>query len=568
MMKRILILTCDLIGEKMAGPAIRVLETARILSQVHNVVIGCPEISGSLPDLPENVTVEPYGSTPRWAELDDYHGIILPGSMKVDAHIETPVLVDLYDPYILSNLSRTDKSESVQHQELLILKSNIQRGDFFVCASDRQRNFWLGLMAAEGRLNVAQFQADPHLRKLIDIAPFGIPGDRPETPGNLQFPGHPDAFKLVWAGGIWDWFDPLTLIHAVSQLNQKNIPVTLFFMGTQHPNPRMTQMSMVNRARELARELSLLDQSVFFGDWIPYDRRGEVLSAADAGVSTHFPHLETHFSFRTRILDYIWACKPYICTRGDAFADLAENRQIGWAVEPENIDALETAIASLVSDRNRYQACIDNLRTVAEEMCWQNVLKPIIQFCENPQRSPDRERPGTITQDNAVFASGCETSSASAGEILGLGIEQTIPCQQSGLCRIDLKLATYDRLNSGVATLELKTTGGFVISVISFDVRTVEDNEWKSFCFGPLPILPDQRLILSLVHHGASPGNAFTVWMDTDCENSEFIHNGVTCPGSINYRLYTMPYSHSDVSSLALPGSANLLRKVRQWLKR
>lgn len=46
---------------------------------------------------------------------------------------------------------------------------------------------------------------------------------------------------------------------------------------------------------------------------------------ADAGVSTHMSHVETTFSFRTRILDYLWAGRPpMVVTEGDSFAELVE----------------------------------------------------------------------------------------------------------------------------------------------------------------------------------------------------------------------------------------------------
>ena len=41
---------------------------------------------------------------------------------------------------------------------------------------------------------------------------------------------------------------------------------------------------------------------------IPY------LTEADAGVSTHHEHIETTYSFRTRILDYLWASLPIVAT--------------------------------------------------------------------------------------------------------------------------------------------------------------------------------------------------------------------------------------------------------------
>ena len=35
------------------------------------------------------------------------------------------------------------------------------RGDFFVCASERQRDYWLGMLAAEGRITPTRTPTTP-----------------------------------------------------------------------------------------------------------------------------------------------------------------------------------------------------------------------------------------------------------------------------------------------------------------------------------------------------------------------------------------------------------------------
>src|SRR6185436_9947916 len=96
--------------------------------------------------------------------------------------------------------------------------------------------------------------------------------------------------------------------------------VRLFFMGVKHPNPDVPEMAAVTRSRNLATELGINGSVVFFNEaWVPYERRGDYLLEADLGVSTHFQHVETTFSFRTRILDYLWAGLPIVSTRGDSF---------------------------------------------------------------------------------------------------------------------------------------------------------------------------------------------------------------------------------------------------------
>ena len=55
-------------------------------------------------------------------------------------------------------------------------------------------------------------------------------------------------------------------------------------------------------------------------------------------------HLETRFSFRTRMLDYLWATLPIVCTRGDHFAELVEREGLGLTVPYGDPEALAAAI--------------------------------------------------------------------------------------------------------------------------------------------------------------------------------------------------------------------------------
>lgn len=564
-MRKILVLTGDMIGRRMAGPAIRAFEMARILSAEHSVVLSCPAVNENRPDVPESLTITTFGNEPAWDRMDTFDAVILPGSMHVDAHIAPPVVVDLYDPYILSSLPRTDKSSEKQLEELLDLKRNLQRGDYFVCASERQRDFWLGMLASEGRINVTQFQSDPHMEHLIGLAPFGIDEHPPET-GDWLLPGNPDAFWLVWAGGIWDWFDPLTLIHAVHTVNQQTgheRPVCLYFMGTQHPNPNMTNMAMADRARHLADDLNMTQRSVFFGEWIPYEQRGAVLRSAHAGVSCHYPHLETRFSFRTRILDYVWARIPFLCTDGDVFGEICRERETGIAIAPESVDEWSEAILRLMTDTQFYSRCRDNLDVLAKQMTWKNVLSDVTAFCRAPHRASDADRtPFTVTTEKYIYAGGCETAVEPAGEILNRGLIQHIAIPGGGLNRMDLKLATYGRRNNGVGVLDVLTADRKSLVRIPFDLESVVDNHWRSFILGTIPVKPGDRIILHLTAWGTEPGNTITVWVDPGVENMEYRINNRIRPGSINFRMYRESGSvHTPVTIGRTAG------RFRSWLR-
>ena len=130
-----------------------------------------------------------------------------------------------------------------------------------ICASERQRDYWLGWLHAQKRINPHTYRQDPTLRKLIDVIPFGLPAEPLVATQRVLKGVHPGIgegdYLLLWSGGLWDWLDPLTLIRSVGQLAPRYPALKLYFMGTHHPNPLVTGMSMPEKAVQLSQELGL-----------------------------------------------------------------------------------------------------------------------------------------------------------------------------------------------------------------------------------------------------------------------------------------------------------------------
>jgi hypothetical protein len=122
---------------------------------------------------------------------------------------------------------------------------------------------------------------------------------------------------------------------------------------------------------------------------VAYEDRQNYLLEADVGVSTHLDHVETAFSFRTRILDYFWAGLPVVATGGDALADLIETRSLGLTVPPSDVAALEEALFRLLDDEEFANLCRKNIDGIAGQFTWTKVLDPLIRFCREPHRAPD-----------------------------------------------------------------------------------------------------------------------------------------------------------------------------------
>ncbi|MFP5327114.1 MAG: glycosyltransferase family 4 protein, partial [Acidimicrobiia bacterium] len=399
--RRILVVTADALTPRMAGPAIRAWQIASALSEEHEVQLATTSSRCEITSPSFTVVAasdEDLRLLEDWCDVIVLQGWILEGRPYLRDSRKVMV-VDVYDPLHLEQLEQArDEADSVRRAAVrnatAVLNDQLTRGDFFICASAKQRDFWLGQMSALGRINPLTYDESETLDSLISVVPFGVPDDPPVATRRAlkgQVPGiAEDDEVILWGGGIYNWFDPLTLIDAVGRLRERRPKVRLFFMGLKHPNPDVAEMRMAVSARERADDLGLTDTHVFFNEsWVPYEERHEYLLDADIGVSTHLDHVETAFSFRTRILDYIWAALPIVATTGDAFAELIEREGVGITVPPEDAEALEEALFRLLDDGEFAAMCRKNLESLRPSFAWSQVLRPLVEFCRSPRRAPD-----------------------------------------------------------------------------------------------------------------------------------------------------------------------------------
>jgi len=400
---RVLVITGDPIGAKMAGPAIRAWHIAQELSSVATVTL--VSLSGHEPvDAPfELRTVRPYDDR-AMSKLEKSADVIVFQGDAMDVfdsiRDSTKVIVaDVYDPMHLEQLEqgREQGPEGWTRQvqgATDILNEQLGRADFLMCASERQKHFYLGQLAALGRLTPATYVDDPDFSKLISVVPFGLEERFPPASGAAMrgvVPGiGPDDKILLWSGGLYNWFDPLTLIRAVAVAATRHDDLRLFFLGTRNPNPAVPEMGIVAESRALAAELGVLGTSVFFNDsWVDYADRHNYLAEANVGVSTHFDHVETTFSFRTRILDYLWASLPMVVTRGDHFADLIEREGLGIAVDAEDVDGLAAALESMLYEPGKAESSSRAVAAVRQRFVWSHALEPLVDFVRRPRHAAD-----------------------------------------------------------------------------------------------------------------------------------------------------------------------------------
>jgi glycosyltransferase involved in cell wall biosynthesis len=399
---RVLVLTFDPLTEAMAGPAIRAWHLARVLAPRFDVTLATT-VEGSTPIHRSMRVVSVAHDAPRLAALAEESDVVFAPTSVVRRHPEVasravPLVIDMYIPTHLENLERGGRVEeqyeqAVSHQ-VAVINDDLARGDFFLCASERQRDFWLGALSRAGRVNPATYDDDPTLRRLIDVVPFGLPSEPPVAAGPVlrrHFPaiGEGDPV-VVWGGGVYDWLDPLSLVRAVDRVRHRIPDVRLVFLGMANPNPDIIEMARAIELRSLSNELGLTGVTVFFNDeWVPYHMWGSYLLDADVAVSMHFDNLETRFSFRTRILDYLWARRPMILTSGDPLGDLVAARGLGITVGPGDVDAISAALVRLLV-HGLPQA---DFEPMLAQFQWPTVAQPLVHWVGTARRAPDAVGP-------------------------------------------------------------------------------------------------------------------------------------------------------------------------------
>ena len=198
---------------------------------------------------------------------------------------------------------------------------------------------------------------------------------------------------LLWGGGLWPWLDPVSAIDAVAQVIDTHPTVRLIFPGTRHPNPIMAGMPTKNaEAMDRAQELGLIDQHVFFGDWVAYADWPSLLLECDLALSLHFDSIETQLAFRSRVLDYIWAGLPIVATRGDATSELVKEHGLGLVVEYQDSREIAAAIVRLLDEPAAARA--PQFVHARSLYTWENAAQPLLHFCHHPLRSAARASAG------------------------------------------------------------------------------------------------------------------------------------------------------------------------------
>lgn len=408
---KLLIISQDVINDYLAGPGLRYIKIATYLEPEINITLAAPQ--GTDPGIPHVdffIYKDSIANLKRAVKIADV--ILISGGMLTQfpflVKSKARLVIDLYDPMLLENMYYfKDESPSQQAErngkEVDTLNVLAQAGDYFICGSERQRDFWLGVLAANGRINPQSISRDPELRDMIDVVGMGIPSKEPDQKPILKgiHPHVPmDARVVLWGGGIWNWLDPLTLIKAWPSVIASIPNARLVFLGTKHPNTAVPQHEMAQKAIDLASRMGELDKSILFFEWLSIQDREALLCEADVGVVCQPCSIETRYALRTRVLDYFWVQLPVVTSEGDVLSEEIKEHGVGRVVPAGDEHALAEALIDVL-DHPRDEVT-RQYQVLNEKYRWANQVLPLKTYClaqagrgEHPKRRiPDQMRFG------------------------------------------------------------------------------------------------------------------------------------------------------------------------------
>ena len=246
------------------------------------------------------------------------------------------------------------------------------------------------------------YDLGPDLSGLVAVVPFGTPAAAvvragPAAPARTH--ARPDRRRRGARLG-WRHLRVVRPRHAVAgggPARARRPPGSGCSSWAQPTRSRAVRTA-ASAAREPRHGAGADPGTVCFADgWVPYDERDGWLAAADIGVSTHHEHVETEFSFRTRVVDYLWAGLPVVSTGGDELAERVTAAGAGATVPAGDVEALIEALRPLAEDAERRATMGRRAAELGAELAWSRVAAPLAEFCARPAAGagpgPRRGRP-------------------------------------------------------------------------------------------------------------------------------------------------------------------------------
>lgn len=300
-------------------------------------------------------------------EKPDVIVVMRPMHLKWIEQHDIPVAVDLAGP---GAIEQETLSGNIDARFIYLPQKlrGIMGGDFFTCAGYRQRYYFMAFFLMAG---VALEDLDVH------PMPHAMPSDMPPRPVP-----DPDRKSLVFSGGFYPWFNPIPPLSAAAKALLETRSGYLDFYGSSH----QTTDTDARTFNEFRAEMEQNPRVTFHG-YVPREDILDIYSRSYAAIELMLRNAERELAFTTRTVEFLWAGLPVIYSDYQELSDLIRDYGAGWVVSPTDSEAVSALIHRIMDNPDEVAEASRNAqRLVSEKLTYEEVIKPLAEFCKNPWR--------------------------------------------------------------------------------------------------------------------------------------------------------------------------------------
>jgi glycosyltransferase involved in cell wall biosynthesis len=288
---------------------------------------------------------------------------------NIDDHVQ--LILDAYVPIYIEVSARDSDDITTEYMNYMAgiegFNKVLKRGDFFLSANPAQDMFYSGVLSALGIINPRSYR-----QNRILTTPFGIHRTAIDSQSNpyKALGINKDDFVVLWFGGIYPWFRISEYLDTIQDLS-KDKKIKFVFVGGKNPfNPNPDLARQYDKAVSFAKQSKLIDHQIFFVDWVDFDTRIDWFRNADVVVSLNQPGDENKFSWRTRVMDFVWGEVAIITNGTDPLSEeLIAGNAAGRINSLTKQDILE-AIISLRDNPKKLLEYKNNILAIKEKYYW------------------------------------------------------------------------------------------------------------------------------------------------------------------------------------------------------
>jgi glycosyltransferase involved in cell wall biosynthesis len=286
------------------------------------------------------------------------------------------LVLDCYVPIFIEISARDsdDKAGELRGYLHEIKRFNhvLERGDFFLCANEPQKHMYAGILGSLGVINPYSYR-----QHRVLVVPFGVETESISKATQQKSPyevAKSKDFVLLWFGGLYPWFNFEPLIDAVKELSS-NPRFKFYLVGGKNPyNSHPDFVKQYEYVYKKFSEYGLVGKSVFFVDWIDFDDRIRWYVHADLVISINSPGEENVYSWRTRVMDYLWGELPMMSNGGDPLSDELLTKNAAVKTEVSSAEIAKN-ISRLINTPHILVDLKKNLLRVKEQYYWPKVTE-------------------------------------------------------------------------------------------------------------------------------------------------------------------------------------------------